>query len=47
MICTGYSNIVQLIKSRRMRWAEYVANMGEFGGIYKLLVGEPDGKVHL
>ena len=34
-------NIVQVIKLRRMRW---VGHMGEWGGIYWLLVGEPDGK---
>ena len=31
-------------KSRRMRWAGHVARMGERGGIYRVLVGKPEGK---
>ena len=37
-------NIVQVIKSRRMRWAGHVAHMGEERGLYKGLVGETGGK---
>ena len=37
-------NIVRLIKSRRVRWAGRVARMGERRGIYRVLVGKPDGK---
>jgi hypothetical protein len=37
-------NIVRVIKSRRMRWAEHVARMGEGRGIYIVLVGSPEGK---
>ena len=37
-------NIVQVIKSRRVRWVGHVACMGKCGGIYMLLVGEPEGK---
>ena len=37
-------NIVRLIKSRRMRWAGHVARMGEWRGVYRVLVGEPEGK---
>ena len=29
------SNIVRLIKSRRVRWAEHVAPMGEKRGVYR------------
>ena len=36
-------NIVRVIKSRRMRWAGHVALMGE-GGVYRVLVGKPEGK---
>ena len=36
-------NTVQLIKSR-MRWAGHVARMGERRGIYRVLVGKPEGK---
>jgi hypothetical protein len=37
-------NIVRVIKSRRMRWAGYVARMGERRGVYRFLVGKPEGK---
>jgi hypothetical protein len=37
-------NIVRVIKSRRMRWAEHVARMGEWRGVYRVLVGRPEGK---
>jgi hypothetical protein len=37
-------NIVRVIKSRRMRWAGHVARMGEGRGVYRLLVGRPEGK---
>jgi hypothetical protein len=35
--------IVQVIKSR-MRWAGYVAHMGQGRGMYRVLVGKPEGK---
>ena len=37
-------NIVRVIKSRRMRWAGHVARMGEERGMYRVLVGKPEGK---
>jgi len=37
-------NIVRVIKSRRMRWVGHVACMGERGGVYRILVGKPEGK---
>jgi len=37
-------NIVRVIKSRRMRWAEHVARVGEERGLYRVLVGKPDGR---
>ena len=37
-------NIVREIKSRRMRWAGHVARMGEWKGVYRGLVGKPEGK---
>ena len=42
----GYSlpNIVRVVKSRRMRWAVHVARMGEGRGVYRVLVGKPEGK---
>ena len=36
-------NIVRVIKSRRMRWAEHVARMGEERGVYRVLMGKPEG----
>ena len=27
-----------------MRWAGYVARMGEVRGVYRVLVGKPEGK---
>jgi len=37
-------NIVREIKSRRMRWAGHVVRMGEEKGVYRVLVGKPEGK---
>jgi len=35
-------NVVRWIKSRRMRWAEHVAGLGERRGVYRALVGKPE-----
>jgi hypothetical protein len=40
-------NIFRVIKSRRNRWAGYVARMAERRGVYRVLVGKPVGKRHL
>jgi len=37
-------NIARAIKWRRMRWAGHVAHIGEERGVYRVLVGEPEGK---
>jgi len=37
-------NIVRVIKSRRVRWAGYVARMGEERVVYRVLVGKPEGR---
>jgi hypothetical protein len=37
-------SIVRVVKSRRMRWAGHVARMGEDRGVYRELVGKPEGK---
>jgi hypothetical protein len=37
-------NIVRVIKSRRMRWAGHIARMGDERGVYRGLVGKPEGK---
>ena len=36
--------IVRVIKSRRMRWAGQVARMEKGRGVYRVLVGKPEGK---
>jgi hypothetical protein len=40
-------DIIRQNKSRRMRWAGYVAGMGEGRKLYRVLVGKPEGKDHL
>ena len=37
-------NFFRLIKSRRMRCAGHVARVGERRGVYRVLVGKPEGK---
>ena len=37
-------NIVRVIRSRRMRWAGHMARMGEERGVYRVLVGKPEGR---
>jgi len=37
-------DIVRVVKSRRMRWAEHVARMGVGRGVHRILVGKPEGK---
>jgi len=38
------SNIDRVIKAGRMRWAGNVARKGERRGVYRILVGKPEGK---
>jgi len=40
------SNIVRVIKSRRMRWAGHVACTGEEKGVYRVLVGKRRERDH-
>jgi hypothetical protein len=40
------TNIVRVIKARRMRWAGHVAWLREEGGVYRVLVGQPNRKNH-
>ena len=37
-------NIVQVVKSRRMRWAGHVVHMGQGRGVYRVVVGKPEVK---
>jgi hypothetical protein len=45
-LCNFYSSqsMIRMTKSRRMRWAEHVARMGEQRNAYRILVGKPEGK---
>ena len=35
---------MRVIKLRSMRWAGHVARAGEERGVYRVLVGKPEGK---
>jgi len=37
-------DVVRIMKSRRLRWADHVARMGEKRRLYSILVGKPEGK---
>jgi hypothetical protein len=37
-------NIVRVIKSKIMRWVGHVVRMGERRGVYRIIVGKPEGK---
>jgi hypothetical protein len=37
-------DIIKQVKSRRMRWAEYVASTGNERKVYKVFVGKTEGK---
>jgi len=37
-------NIFRVIKSRIMRWAGHVARIGDRRGVFRVLVGKPEGK---
>jgi hypothetical protein len=37
-------NFARVIKSRRLRWAGHVARMGKGRGMYRDLVGKPEGR---
>jgi hypothetical protein len=39
--------IIRVMKSRRLRWGGHVARMGERRGVYRALVGKPEGRIPL
>jgi len=39
-----FSDIIQMMKSRRRRCMGHLAHMGERRGAYRALVGRPEGK---
>ena len=43
IICTPHP-VFRVVKSRRMNWAGHVARMGDRRGVYRVLVGKPEGK---
>ena len=42
-LCSS-TNVIRVIKSRRMRWAELVARTGDRRGVFGVLVGRSEGK---
>jgi len=38
------SNIIMVIKLKRMKWAGHVAGMGEVRNAYSILLGKPEEK---
>jgi hypothetical protein len=38
------ARIIRMMKSRRMRWVEHVARMGEKKNVHRILAGNPEGK---
>ena len=40
-------NVVRVIIWRRVRWVGHVARLGERRGVYRVLVGKPEGKRQL
>jgi len=47
LYCSPNTCIVRVIKSRRMRWAAHVACLWERRGVYRMLMGKPEGKTPL
>jgi hypothetical protein len=41
---TATANVIWVIKPRRLRWAGYVAHMGENKNENRVLVGKPEEK---
>jgi len=37
-------SIIRVIKLRRMKWAEHVPRMVERRGVYRVVVGKPEGR---
>jgi hypothetical protein len=37
-------SIIRIIKSRKMRWAGHVVQMGEKRNMYRVLIGKSEGK---
>jgi hypothetical protein len=37
--------MIRMIKSRRMQWTRYAAQMREKRNVYRFLVGKPEGRL--
>ena len=37
-------NVIQVSKSKRMKWSGHVARMGDGRGVHRVLIGKPEGK---
>jgi hypothetical protein len=42
--CILHRILLGCLKSRRLRWVGHVARVGEGRGVYRVLVGRPEGK---
>jgi hypothetical protein len=40
----SFLDVIRMIKSRRMRYQGHAARMGEKGNLYRILVGNPEGR---
>jgi hypothetical protein len=40
----SFPSIIRMVKSMRIRWAGYIARMGERMNAYRILVGNPEGR---
>jgi hypothetical protein len=38
-----FPNIIRVSNMRRLRWAGYIAHVGEMRDVYRILVGKLDG----
>jgi hypothetical protein len=37
-------SFIRIMKSRKMKWVEHIARMGEYRNAYRLLMGKPEGR---
>jgi len=47
MICTPHPILFGLSNREKMRWAGHIAGMEERRGVYRVLVGKPEGRSRL
>ena len=44
IVCTVHPNMVKVIKSRSLRWADHVARMEAGRRAFKIITGKPTGR---